>query len=295
MPSRRTLLGIGGFRVALDADVADFAFAVPDATRPFLIDSGPPDAVVTARWADLSLPPPGEPIFDAGVLWKLYRDGEVLEFRFTSPAFGGVPYKIARFTDRFTRGEVLLHRAYFQTVCPYPLEYPLDELLVVHLLTHRGGIELHGCGVVDETGAGYLFCGQSGAGKSTIAGLWRGRAGTTVLSDDRIVLREEHGRIRMHGTPWHGEALLAAPRDAPLTAVHLLEQASIDRVRSLEAAEAAARLFACAFVPFYSADALSASLGVLHEIAARVPCGVLSFAPGQGAIDAVRLATRAAN
>ena len=69
----------------------------------------------------------------------------------------------------FTAGEVRLHRPYFEGREPVePLEFPLGELLFInHLHAHRTGVEIHGCGVIDRSGAGYLFAGQSGAGKTT--------------------------------------------------------------------------------------------------------------------------------
>ena len=70
-----------------------------------------------------------------------------------------------------------------------PLEYPLDELLLQGLLARGRGAEIHACGIADGSGRGLLFVGQSGAGKTTMARLWEGERGITVLSDDRIILR----------------------------------------------------------------------------------------------------------
>jgi serine kinase of HPr protein (carbohydrate metabolism regulator) len=50
---------------------------------------------------------------------------------------------------------------------------------------------MHACGLVDR-GDGYLFCGRSGAGKSTSAGLWQREP--RVLNDDRVLIqRSAHG------------------------------------------------------------------------------------------------------
>ena len=84
-----------------------------------------------------------------------------------------VPYKTALFVPDFSRGHVCLHRPFFADAPSVdPLEYPLDELLVISLLGQGRGVEIHGCGVVDGS-SGYLFVGQSGAGKTTIARLWQ--------------------------------------------------------------------------------------------------------------------------
>jgi hypothetical protein len=46
-----------------------------------------------------------------------------------------------------------------------PLEYPLDELLIMHRLTQERAIELHGVGIVGPDGASNLFVGHSGRGQ----------------------------------------------------------------------------------------------------------------------------------
>src|SRR3989449_11671129 len=134
-------------------------------------------------------------------------------------ALGPLPYKVASVDRGFTAGEVWLHQPYFPSGLPvHPLEYPLDELLLIHLLAAGRGVEVHACGVVAPNGQGYLFVGQSGAGKTTMARLWQKAqaGGIRILSDDRIILRKSNGTVWMYGTPWHGEAAMACAARAPL-------------------------------------------------------------------------------
>ncbi len=155
---------------------------------PFVCDRDHADARVEAR-VDVIEPDASPLAFDSGGVWTLRRSADELLFEFRSPRFGAVPYKIGRFRSDFSTGEVVLHRPYFPTARSfYPLEYPLDELIFTNLLSRRNGVELHGCGVVDDD-EGLLFLGFSGAGKSTLARLWRRHPGATILSDDRIILR----------------------------------------------------------------------------------------------------------
>jgi len=81
-----------------------------------------------------------------------------------------------------------------QAQVPSPLDYPLDELLIMHRLTQEKAIELHGCGIVRADGAGNLFVGHSGAGKSTTTRLWTEVEDVEVLSDDRIIVRRDELR-----------------------------------------------------------------------------------------------------
>lgn len=214
-------------------------------SRLFVAEGGQPDVRLRVV-REASCPAvAGEKLFDAGSVWQLYRVDGQYQFRFTAPRFGPEPYKTASLYSDFTIGEVCLRAACFRSKRPvYALEYPLDELLMVHLLAHGRGVEVHGCGVADSDGAGYLFLGQSGAGKTTMARLWRpeqplpdGRgsegnrkkpgvspdsSAADILSDDRIILRFLEGRLWMYGTPWHGEACLASARRTPVDRIFFL-------------------------------------------------------------------------
>src|SRR4051812_7654599 len=214
--------------------IADITFAlvceprmmtrIDGTARKFLVEETETDARVRATWGDLSDETGGELIFDSGALWRLYRQESDYVFHFTTPYFGATPYKTARFNDDFSEGEVTLHRPYFADRDGVnPLEYPLDELLMLNLLAQGRGVELHSCGLVDETGAGYLFIGQSGAGKTTTARLWEREPQVRILSDDRIIVRREAGAFWMHGTPWHGEGALALPERAQLKRIFFLK------------------------------------------------------------------------
>ena len=182
-------------------------------------------------------------LFDSGGgLWRLYRAGGGRQFVFTSPPFGARPYQAARFSDDFTEGEVEVRRDVFASRLPlYPLHYPLDELLMVHLLARGRGIEVHGSGFVDADGQATLFAGQSGAGKTTMARLWLGEPDVTILSDERVILRREGETIWMYGTPWHGDGHIVNPGRGRLTRIFFLRHAPANAVTPLSATQAIAR------------------------------------------------------
>jgi hypothetical protein len=259
------------------------------AAAAFLCAPRPPDVSI-----DVTLRPPPDDgacdvLFDSGAVWKLFRHDRGLFFRFFSSTFGRRPYRTARFDDSFTTGEVHVDPAALVGDAPLdPLEYPLDELILLHLLARHGGLELHACGVADTDGAGYLFAGHSGAGKTTMARLWASRPGVIVLSDDRIVVREEAGELWMYGTPWHGDEPLASPGRTRVTGAFLIAHGPSPAVAALPAAAAAARLFAASFPLFYDPAALGASLDGLAALVGRIPCQHLEFAPDLSVVDFVR-------
>jgi hypothetical protein len=268
---------------------ADLRLGVDGAARRFVVDDEPADVNVQVSWGDLSDERDGEMLFDSGRLWQLFNEDGRYRFKFTSKLHPDIPYKVARFNSDFTSGEVRLHRPYFDDGREvYPLEYPLDELLLMNLLARGRGAEVHSCGVVDRDGRGLLFVGQSQAGKTTTARLWEGEAGVRILSDDRIIIRKEEGKFWMYGTPWHGEAELAAQSKAELTRIFFLRQARENRLDMQRGASAAARLLACGFPTFYDPVGLEFTSSFLDELTQSVPCYELSFVKDETAVDFVR-------
>jgi len=279
---------VADISVAVTTHDAELHLRPDEATERFLVPPCTVDATVTAGWGDPGKGDPGKPVFDSGGVWKLYGDGARHRFVLSSPALGPLPYKEARFNSDFTSGEVTSRRACFQPAQGlWPLEYPLDELLLQGLLARGRGAEIHACGVTNSSGRGLLFVGQSGAGKTTMARLWEGVGGAKVLSDDRIILRRAGSSFTMHGTPWHGEAALAEPASAPLESVFFLEHGAANNLLPLRGAAATTRLFACGFPPFHDRDGLDFTLTFFAELAAAVPCHELRFAPDRRVVEFV--------
>lgn len=274
---------VGGFTIRaawIGPEPQGLRLSPSPAAAPFAVDPCPPDVAIEVDVGIAGDDLTRECLFDSGGPWRLYRDDEGFLFCFFASTFGERPYKTARFIPDFSRGRVTLDREFFAGAASVdPLDYPLDELLVIALLAQGRGLEVHACGVADESGAGYLFVGQSGAGKSTMARLWTAEAGAVILSDDRIVLRQHDDDLWIYGTPWHGEAPLASPVRARLDRVFFLRHARGDELRDVGPTDAAARLFAASFPLFHDARAVAFSLAFLESVVTRVPCHELGFVP----------------
>ncbi|MGQ9645213.1 MAG: hypothetical protein ACUVWO_01580 [Thermodesulfobacteriota bacterium] len=282
------------FRVAdvnielLSSDSA-LQIGLEGAMKEFVVEERKPDITIQAIWNDLSETTKGKLIFDSGDLWKLYSDNGDYCFRFTSPIMGAHPYKMATFSREFDSGEISLHKSYFNQNQPtYPLEYPLDELMINNFLARGKGVEVHACGILNSQGQGCLFLGQSAAGKTTMAKLWVDEPNVEVLSDDRIILRRMGNKTWMYGTPWHGEAMLASPNRAPLSAIYFLEKGSQNELIPQKTSDSISRLFACSFPPFYNRDALEFTLGFLEDVVSGVHCWELRFTPDKRVVDLIQ-------
>lgn len=287
--AERICVKIGDITIALSSRDPELRLRIEGTMEKFVVEDGAPDVTIQSRWAELSDVTLGEKVFDSGGVWQLYSSNGHHQFRFAAPFSNWLPYKIARFNSDFTQGEILLERRYFTHSQPvYPLEYPLDELLFVNLLAAGRGVEVHACGLADRDGNGYLFPGQSGAGKSTTARLWADRPGVTILSDERIVLRKDGEHVWMHGTPWHGEANLARADKARLTKVFFLRHWHENQLLPLTPVQAAARFVACSFPPFYNSAGLDFTLGFFVDLLKAVQVCELGFLPDRSAVELIR-------
>jgi hypothetical protein len=278
---------IGGTTVHLLSEDRRLAPAADGVLRQFVTDDHRADVEIRARWTDTPDESRGEVIFDSGVPWRLARVGANFVFTFRSELGGAVPYKTARFNETFTYGDVRVYRPHFEgrpLDAINPLEYPLDELLMIHQLSQGKGVEIHGCAVLDDRGRAYVFAGQSGAGKSTIARLWEQHSHMRLLSDERVVLRTDRDVVTVYGTPWHGDALHVSPLSGELAGVFFLEHAPANAVTRMTGASALAKLFSCSFLPFHGAAPLNHTASALEKVVTRTRCHRLQFTPNESVI-----------
>jgi hypothetical protein len=175
---------------------------------------------------------------------------------------------------------------------PDPLAFPSAELIMLSHIARREAAILHSCAVRDHEnlGAGYLFCGRSGAGKSTTARLWQGHG--AVLNDDRVMVRRDQGSaFRVHGTPWHGDLAVTNPGSAPLQAVFFLEHAPAHQIIPLSAAQAEREIMTSAWLPLWDrAGGLAETMRLCRELVRSVPCYQLRFRRDGDVIELVRAA-----
>ena len=181
---------VGG--VSLQFASADrAAIAFPPPLDQFRIEACAPDIAIQVDWVPELFMPPARELFHSGYTWRLYDAGPEFRFDFHAPGCGSLPYRRVQIDRQFSQARLQMSERAFEGIegTPSPLEYPLDELLIMHRLTQEKAIELHGCGIVRTDGTGNLFVGHSGAGKSTTTRLWTAREDVHVLSDDRIIVR----------------------------------------------------------------------------------------------------------
>jgi hypothetical protein len=266
---------------------------------PFRVEVGDSDIDIRVQWVTGLPSHTAQRLFDSGTTWRVYEREGGFQFDFVAAIFGEQPIKRLLIDRRFRQATLQMNEACFSILPPSasPLEYPLDELLIMHRLTQEKGIELHGVGIVGPNDASNLFVGHSGAGKSTTARLWTSLHDAEILSDDRIIVREDKVRedskledatqIYMYGTPWHGEAHFALPQRAPLQRIFVLEHGHGNVFTRLSRSQMVAELFARSFVPFHRHEYVDNALSFLERVADSVPCYLYCFEPDERAVERI--------
>ncbi|MBE5790532.1 MAG: PqqD family peptide modification chaperone [Clostridiales bacterium] len=106
-----------------------------------------------------------------------------------------------------------------------------------YYLIRQGNVSAHGA-VVVNSGQGILFCGVSGAGKSTQANLWCEHTNSWCLNYDKPSVIFDKNDIFVAGSPWSGKEDRFIKHKVPLKAIVFVNKDSDNRIYQLTQAEA---------------------------------------------------------
>ena len=163
------------------------------------------------------------------------------------------------------------------------LLHPVDRVLSMGVLAHRGGFIVHSCGW-SCNGKSVLFPGVSGAGKTTLCRQLMAAGRGRILSDDRVILREGAEGFRACGTPWPGDAKQALNEAAPLAAICFIEKSPEHRLTPIRPAVALRRLLEAASIPWFSPRLRDRVLPLVERLVESVPAYRLGFRPEPGVL-----------
>jgi len=293
MPRKKLLkelrIGIGGIVFSIVSNDPQLRLKAETCYKEF-VTNAIPDIVLSTRYGYPPDKNAEDKIFDSGGNWILSRNNGKLVFRFYSSS-KSVSYKKVVLEPDFKFGNIYI-RKYSKSsptlpVAISPFQYPLDELLMINLLSLGRGVMIHACGI--RNGAeGFLFPGTSGAGKTTMANLWNSKRGVAVLNDDRIIIREIDNRFWMYGTPWYGDARLGLQERAPLRKIFFIKHAKKNIAEKIAPLEAASRLITRCFPTFWNKKGMEFTLKFCVKLAQEVPCYELGFLPDKSVLDFIR-------
>jgi len=183
-----------------------------------------------------------------------------------------------RFDHRFDDVRVYHRRNAGGDFAVNPFSYPMDQLLLIHVLALHEGALVHSA-ALDFKEKAYMFAGRSGTGKSTLSRHFQS-AGYDVLSDDRIALRKMDNDFCAFGTPWSGEADIALNKGLPLGGLFFISHGPDNIIRAITQAEAAEKLMPVTSIPFYDKEAMLNILSFCEDLISNVPVYELYFKPG---------------
>jgi len=215
-------------------------------------------------------------------IWELWTDQEG-NFNFTNP--NQSLHRQLVINPQFTKGKV-----YGDFTNPakqnYPIPQDLEIVFFVNWLSQFSDLILHASGIVYE-GKGYIFAGQSGVGKSTMAASLAKEAGVTVLGEDQIILRLIDDKFWIFGTPWHVNRSLCSPSGVPLEKVFFLEKNGIQTTKLISRINGVTRLLQTAFIPYYRPEVVKKLLERLDLLSEHVPMNLLSYELGTNVLSMI--------
>jgi hypothetical protein len=277
-------LTIGGATVSVASLRGRRPWEVDRLHRPFVGASGSPRLELRVRPLAGAPPDPGVLRFDSGTGWQVGRTPGGWSCLFWHTHGRRPQLAQALVADRRWRRATLWVPS---EDAPFFLAYPLEPFLFLNVLARSAALVVHAAGIVRE-GRAWLFTGPHGAGKSTIATLLGRDRRTTLLSDDRVIVRRVGGRWQAFGTPWSGTVRRAtSPAAAPVAALCFIRHGPATRAEPLAAGVAARRLVPRCLQPFWDRPAIAALLAAAEDFAAAVPAFDLPFVPEAVALDRV--------
>jgi len=137
------------------------------------------------------------------------------------------------------------------------LENTALHLRVLDELIRYGAVMFHGCAVA-VNGKAYLFCADSGTGKTTHAELWlKNFPESYVLNGDKPLLIVREGKVFACDTPWRGKEHYGTNEILPLGGICLLERDAENHIDNVTYKESFDELFRHSYRPGDSEDLLS--------------------------------------
>ena len=262
----------------------------PDsAYRSFLADRTSKSGIADIHVRLDLAPPPDEgalkEVFDGGRSWSMFQSGDGYFMRLSGAEGEKQPVWQARASHDFRHVTVY----YSDTdkpadmrnspvTVPYPIRYPLDQILLMHVLANGRGAVVHAAGL-DLNGRGFIFPGRSGDGKSTLSMLFAERKETALLSDDRVIVREIDGTFEAFGTPWPSDAGMALNRGVPLSGIFFIHHGHANVIRKISPREALERLLPMVSIPWYDEEAMPKVLHFCEDLIYGIPAYELHFKP----------------
>ncbi len=152
------------------------------------------------------------------------------------------------------------------------------------ILVENNRILLH-CSYIIHNGEAILFCGKSGIGKSTQAGIWEKHKGAEIINGDKAVIYMNNGVPYVSSVPIAGTSGICKNKCAPLKAIVSLGQSKENTITGLKGIPALTKVFEnCIFDNWRDGEA-DKCIGLISEIIGKIKVFDLQCLPDESAAD----------
>ncbi|RXZ81469.1 hypothetical protein EBB07_14155 [Paenibacillaceae bacterium] len=156
----------------------------------------------------------------------------------------------------------------------FALKHALMNLYSALIVNRKWGLLIHSSCIAEE-GKAYLFAGQSGAGKSTVARLSQPRP---ILSDEATIVKVTNAGAFIYDSPFRSELEEPFNGEAcPLAAIQLLRQSMENKRSPLPRMDGLLQLLDKVFYWVYEKEETAKVFGMCQLLVRAVPMYELYF------------------
>lgn len=169
--------------------------------------------------------------------------------------------------------------------CPHYSDpnFTLPIAAICSRISYFGTALLHGS-FVEHNGEGVIFTGYSGIGKTTQAELWNKFLGSDIINGDKVLIKVDDNNVTAYGLPWKGSSPYCKNKKAPVKGIVILRQASVNKIRKLDATEFMEYFMPHIFLPHWDVSCMSLVLKTIDELLREVPLWLLECRPDEQAV-----------
>lgn len=272
-----TLYLIGGLKIKVQTD---YLFPCPPHVSAFLSEE---------KDSDISIQILSEKQFCHKIFNKKYEDSDwfsVFENDNGDSLFSFVPDEVCNITHLYipcdsNEAEIYIEDKLISEKNISVIETTPFLMCFMVMLLRFSGIILHSSGV-SFNDKGFIFCGKSGSGKTTISNLFIQSNYATLLTDEALIIRKLNGSIRIFGSPWKGSGDdIYCNSSSLLSHIYFIYHGKANICNNMDKREAISILVKQAFPYFWDKKLMLRSFSLMTEIANTVPCSSLHFLPNE--------------
>ena len=162
----------------------------------------------------------------------------------------------------------------------FPLSYPMGPIIMHYMTLKTDAVMMHASCAFDGE-KGRIFTGFSGAGKSTMSGIWM-RAGNQIINDDRIIVRCENGEFFVYNTPMY---YIDKSKKAPLNSIFIISHSPTNKITKLQGALAVSKTMAYCIQNNFDRQFIHNRLDFLSKLVEKTGIYDLGFVPDSSVVD----------